>query len=187
MKHNLQLPVSKNQPVTIEASGHKTPDMVAVALFPRSPLTPMFLFFVRVRGEPGNEAMLAAEEKWLSLFSACILTKVCIRSTKLLNRTKNRTPSHVLSNNGLCQHSVHRACYHFFFSTGSIFSPILNFTELHALTLAAVLMHSCSNNGNMRYQCVRASFKIGMFVCLFFCLFVSLQQHHFTKVDHPLL
>ena len=75
MKHTLQLPVSKNQPVTIEASGHKTPDMLKVASFPRSPLTPMFLFFVRVSREPGNEIMLAAEEKWHSLFSVCILTK----------------------------------------------------------------------------------------------------------------
>ena len=59
VKHNLQLPVSKNQPVTIEASEHKTPDMLAVASFPRSPLTPTFLFFlVRVRESLGTRLCL---------------------------------------------------------------------------------------------------------------------------------
>ena len=33
--------------------------------------------------------------------------------SKLLNRTKNRTPGHMLSNNGLCLHSMHSMYYYF--------------------------------------------------------------------------
>ena len=43
------------------------------------------------------------------------LQQKSVVQSKLLNRTKNRTQTgHVLSNNGLCQHSVHRACHYFF-------------------------------------------------------------------------
>ena len=53
-----------------------------------------------------------------------------------MNRTKNRTPGHMLSNSGL---STRAACrvHVTIFSTGGKFQPVSNFTELHALTLAA--------------------------------------------------
>ena len=51
----------------------------------------------------------------------------------LLNR--NRALGHMLSNNGLCLH-VAAVCVTIF-STGSKFRPVSDFTELHALTLAA--------------------------------------------------
>ena len=53
----------------------------------------------------------------------------------LLNHTKNKTPNYVLSNNGLCLCiATVRVTI---FSTGGKFQPVSNFTELHALTLAA--------------------------------------------------
>jgi len=53
-----------------------------------------------------------------------------------LNRTKNRTPDDMLSNNGFCLCSI-SAVHVTIFSNGSKFHPVSNFTGLHALTLAA--------------------------------------------------
>ena len=51
-----------------------------------------------------------------------------------VNYTKNRTSSHMLSNNSFMYSSMPSTCC--YFSTGSKFWPFSNFTELHALTLA---------------------------------------------------
>ena len=55
----------------------------------------------------------------------------------------------MLSNNGLYLCSMRSTCY--YFSTGSKFQSVSNFTELHALTLAAhsyaVLIFCCALNG----------------------------------------
>ena len=69
------------------------------------------------------------------------------RKAKLLNLTKieTRTPSHLLSNNGLCLCSMRSTCYYFLVLHGSSYIlPDFTFTELHALTLATcsyVLLH----------------------------------------------
>ena len=57
------------------------------------------------------------------------------------NCTKNKTLSHVLSNNGLCQHMA--AQYVLLFLVLAVNSLFFFFLELHALL---VLMSSCHEN-----------------------------------------
>ena len=53
--------------------------------------------------------------------------------SKLLNRTKNRTPGHVLIATMAYVHTQLRICVTIF-STSGKFQPVSNCTELHALT-----------------------------------------------------
>ena len=102
--------------------------------------------------------------------------------SKLVNCTKNRTPGHMLNNNGLCQCSMHRASNIFsILAVNSDRFRIYRVTRSYSsrpFLCTLVLIY-----GNMRYQYVKTSFKIELFVGLF----VSFQQRHFTKVGVSML
>ena len=68
-----------------------------------------------------------------------------------MNCTKNRTPGHMLSNNGFCLCSMCSMCY--CFSIGGKFCPASNFVGLHVLTLAAHFWPSKLQNKGHELTC----------------------------------
>ena len=65
-----------------------------------------------------------------------------LSQVKIIDHTKNRTPSHMLSNIGL--HLAACTGHDSIFNTGGKFRPVSTFTELHTLTLATrsyMLLH----------------------------------------------